>query len=268
MDRPALPRAAPAASRHARLYTEMVTAAAILHGDRARLLGFDAARASAWRCSLAAPIRRDLARGGADRRRISAMTRSISMSAARRTACRTGRFGACLMREPELVARLRGGDEARPWPCRSRSNAASASTTRSRSEALVRHGASACVAAGVDAFIVHARKAWLEGPVAEGEPRRAAARLRRSSIALKRAMPQRSRRHQWRHRDARAVAAQLEHVDGVMIGRAAYHNLVDAAGGRSAAVRRRGALRDRRAAVEAFMPYVERSSPRACRCTP
>ena len=56
-------------TRHALLYTEMVTAEAVLHGDRARLLGFDGVRASRSRCSWAAPIRRSWREACEDRRR-------------------------------------------------------------------------------------------------------------------------------------------------------------------------------------------------------
>ena len=89
-------------TRHALIYTEMLTTGAVLHGDRARLLGFD---------PFEHPVALQL--GGCDpqalanRRasaRISATTKSTSTSAVRRIACRKGRFGACLMAEPRLVA--------------------------------------------------------------------------------------------------------------------------------------------------------------------
>ena len=104
------------------------------------------------------------------------------MSAARPTACRTGRFGACLMAEPELVgecvAAMRhavrvpvtvkcriGVDEQDPEIALEAIDAGGQG--RGRRAVLV----------------VHARKAWLQGPLAQGEPRSAAARLRaRASV--------------------------------------------------------------------------------------
>ena len=88
-------------SRRARLYTEMVTAGAVIHGPRDRLLGFDAVEH---------PVAVQL--GGSEpptwrRPRASApslaTTRSTSMSDVRPTGCKNGSFGACLMREPALV---------------------------------------------------------------------------------------------------------------------------------------------------------------------
>src|SRR5215471_11000871 len=87
---------------HARLYTEMVTTGAVLHGDRERLLGFDAAEH---------PVALQL--GGHEPRELAACARigaergydEINLN----VGCpsdrvQSGRFGACLMREPELVA--------------------------------------------------------------------------------------------------------------------------------------------------------------------
>ena len=73
-------------TRRALLYTEMVTSAAVVHGDRERLLGFDAVEHPvALQLGGADPA--ELARGGRGSARISAMTRSTSMSAAPPTAC-------------------------------------------------------------------------------------------------------------------------------------------------------------------------------------
>ena len=145
-------------SRRARLYTEMVTTGAVLHGDRARLLGFDAAEH---------PVAVQL--GGNDPRDLAASARicadlgydEINLN----VGCpsdrvQNGAFGACLMRVPTLV-----GD------CVAAMKAAVAVpvTVKCRlgvddqgSEALDQL-ADAVLASGADALVVHARKAWLQG---------------------------------------------------------------------------------------------------------
>ena len=117
-------------TRRARLYTEMLTTGAIIHGDRQRLLGFDASEH---------PVALQL--GGSDPRDLATAAEigedfgydEINLN----VGCpsdrvKDGRFGACLMAEPELVARGRRCDEARGAAFRSPSNAGSASTTRIR----------------------------------------------------------------------------------------------------------------------------------------
>ena len=146
-------------SRHARLYTEMVTTGAILHGNRERLLGFDAVEH---------PVAVQL--GGSDPAALAASARicadwgyaEINLN----VGCpsdrvQNGAFGACLMREPALV-----GD------CVAAMKAAVALpvTVKCRigvddqdPELALNAMADAVVAAGADALIVHARKAWLKG---------------------------------------------------------------------------------------------------------
>ena len=147
-------------TRRALLYTEMLTTGAVLHGDRARLLRFDPAEH---------PVALQL--GGCDPQALAACARigadlgfdEINLN----VGCpsdrvQEGRFGACLMAEPALVADCVAADEGGGVRFRSRSNAASASTTRTRtrrSRALPARSS----AAGADALIVHARKAWLKG---------------------------------------------------------------------------------------------------------
>src|SRR6202165_419496 len=146
-------------TRRALLYTEMLTTGAVLHGDRARLLRFDAAEH---------PVALQL--GGADPRALAACARicadegfdEINLN----VGCpsdrvQNGRFGACLMAEPQLA-----GD------CGAAMKAAVAIpvTVKCRigiddqdPEAALATLAGAAAAAGVDRLIVHARKAWLKG---------------------------------------------------------------------------------------------------------
>src|SRR5580704_17800001 len=146
-------------SRRARLYTEMLTADAVLHGDRARLLAFDPAEH---------PVALQL--GGAEPGKLAAAARigealgydEINLN----VGCpsdrvQSGHFGACLMAEPELVA-----------ACMAAIRAAVAipATVKCRlgvdeqdPETALFALVDACAAAGVTVFVVHARKAWLKG---------------------------------------------------------------------------------------------------------
>ncbi len=161
-------------TRHALLYTEMITTGAVLRGDRARLLRYD---------PFEHPIAVQL--GGCDPRALAASARicadlgfdEVNLN----VGCpsdrvQSGRFGACLMAEPHLV-----GD------CVAAMKAAVAIpvTVKCRigiddqdPEVALDVFADAMVAAGVDRLIVHARKAWLQGLSPPREPGGAAARLR------------------------------------------------------------------------------------------
>ena len=205
-------------TRRARLYTEMLTSAAVIHGDRARLLGFS-------------PEERPLALqlGGADPRELAEAARiaadfgydEINLN----VGCpsdrvQNGRFGACLMREPDLVgdcvAALKAA-VAVPVTVKCRLGVDEQDDTAL--DAL----ADAALAAGADALIVHARKAWLQGlspkenreipPLDYGRVHRLKERLPRTPIAINGGIS-----------SLDAAAAQLQFVDGVMLGRAAYQN--------------------------------------------
>src|SRR5712691_1171481 len=146
-------------TRHALLYTEMITADAIIHGPRERLLGFDAAEH---------PVALQL--GGSDPNNLAQAARigadfgydEINLNCGCPSdRVQNGRFGACLMREPALVADcLKAMVDAVTIPvtvkCRI---GVDEQEPREALFALV----SAVKAAGASAVIVHARKAWLEG---------------------------------------------------------------------------------------------------------
>ena len=119
-------------TRRARLYTEMVTADAVVFGPRQRLIGFDPAEH---------PVALQL--GGSEPSRLAEAARigadfgydEINLNCGCPSdRVQSGRFGACLMREPALVGRMRWGDGERRRTFPSRSNVASASTTRSRAK--------------------------------------------------------------------------------------------------------------------------------------
>ena len=206
-------------SRRARLYTEMVTTSAIVHGDRERLLGFDGAEH---------PVAVQL--GGSNPAELFASARicadygydEINLN----VGCpsdrvQDGRFGACLMREPEVVAdcvaALKGAT-ALPVTVKCRIGV----DDQDPEEALSAM-ARAVTGAGADALIVHARKAWLQGlsarenrqipPLDHGRVHRLKADHPGLPIAINGGIG-----------SIDECRAHLEAVDGVMLGRAAYHD--------------------------------------------
>ncbi|HVB84662.1 MAG TPA: tRNA dihydrouridine(20/20a) synthase DusA [Rhodanobacteraceae bacterium] len=204
---------------HARLYTEMVHAQALLHGDRARLLAHDAGEH---------PLALQL--GGSEPRELAAAA-AIGAAAGcdeinLNVGCpsdrvQAGRFGACLMREPALVADgVRAMRDAVAVPvtvkCR-------IGVDEQDAYADLQHFATAMVAAGVEALIVHARKAWLSGlsPQENRElPPLDYARVYR----LQRDFPGLTLVINGGIVSVAAVREHLTQMHGVMLGRVAYHD--------------------------------------------
>jgi tRNA-dihydrouridine synthase A len=206
-------------TRRARLYTEMVTTAAVLHGDRSRLLGFNVAEH---------PVAAQL--GGSDPADLAEAARicadfgydEINLN----VGCpservQNGAFGACLMREPELVGACVAAMKAAvsiPVTVKCRIGV----DDQDPAEALGVF-AEAVIAAGVDALIVHARKAWLKG--LSPKDNRSVPPLDYALVhALKRRFPHTPIAINGGLETLEAARAQLEHADGVMVGRAAYQN--------------------------------------------
>lgn len=203
----------------ARLYTEMVTAQALAHGDREHLLAFDASEH---------PVALQL--GGSDPRLLADAARygedagydEINLN----VGCpsdrvQSGQFGACLMLEPELVAEcvtaMRGAVDL-PVTVKTRIG-----VDEHDDYAFLERFAGAVLAAGTDALIVHARIAWLEGlsPKENREvPPLRYERVRR----LKREHPEAVVVANGGIRSVDEAMTLLEDCDGVMLGRAAYHS--------------------------------------------
>ncbi len=146
-------------SRHTRLYTEMVTTGAVIHGPRERLLGFDpdehpvAVQLGGSNPHDLAIAARLCAETGYDEINLNVGCPSDRVQ--------DGRFGACLMAEPRLVGECVAAMKAVvsiPVTVKCRIGIDDQDTEQSL-DAL----ADAVVSAGVDALIVHARKAWLKG---------------------------------------------------------------------------------------------------------
>jgi tRNA-dihydrouridine synthase A len=205
-------------TRRARLYTEMLTTGAIVHGDRRRLLGFDPSEH---------PVALQL--GGSDPRDLATCAKigedfgydEINLN----VGCpsdrvKDGRFGACLMAEPVLVARgVHAMKLAVNIPvtvkCRIGIDDQDPETAL---DALAR----GVIAAGADALIVHARKAWLNG-LSPKENRDIPPLDYGRVYRLKAAMPDVPIIINGGITSLAEAKEHLAHVDGVMLGRAAYH---------------------------------------------
>jgi tRNA-dihydrouridine synthase A len=239
-------------SRRARLYTEMLAARAVLRGERDRLLRFDAAEH---------PVALQL--GGSDPAELAAAARigadygydeinlNIGCPSER---VQNGAFGACLMREPDLVGDCVAAMKARikiPVTVKCRTG-----VDEQDSEAALGDLAGRVIAAGCDALVVHARKAWLKG--LSPKDNRNVPPLDYGLVhALKQRFPNVPVVLNGGLRALAEMRAELDHVDGVMVGRAVYQNPallldVDAVFYDNAAP-----IAGAAAAVEAFIPYVE-----------
>jgi tRNA-dihydrouridine synthase A len=207
-----------ALSRRARLYTEMLTADAVVHGDRARLLAFDAAEhpvalqlggSAPAKLALAARIGEDL---GYDEINLNVGCPSDRVQ--------SGRFGACLMAEPALVAECvaaMGAAVRIPATVKCRLG-----VDDQDPEAALFTLVDTCAAAGVGVFVVHARKAWLKG-LSPKENREIPPLDYPLVWRLKRERPGFSVIINGGIASLEEAEAHLARVDGVMLGRAAYH---------------------------------------------
>ena len=197
----------------------MVTTAAILHGDRARLLGFDpaehpvAAQLGGSEPADLAEAARICAGFGYDEVNLNVGCPSERVQ--------NGAFGACPMREPGLVADCVAAMKAAvaiPVTVKCRIGV----DDQDPQQALGAF-AEAVIAAGADALIVHARKAWLKG--LSPKDNRSVPPLDYALVhALKQRFPATPVALNGGIETLEAALAQLDHVDGVMIGRAAYQN--------------------------------------------
>lgn len=240
-------------TQRTRLYTEMITAAAVVRGDRTRLLAFD---------PVEHPVALQL--GGCDPGELAEAARvgedfgydEVNLN----VGCpsdrvKSGRFGACLMREPELVAdclaRMRAAVHI-PVTLKCRIGVDDQDPEESLFTLVSR-----CAEAGIDTFVVHARKAWLQGlspkqnreipPLDYPLVRRLAAARPDLTVVLNGGIGSLDQ-----------AIAELDGLDGVMLGRAAYHD--PGILGRADRLVFGAAVADVEpsAAVEAYRPYMAR----------
>jgi tRNA-dihydrouridine synthase A len=240
-------------TRRALLYTEMLTTGAVLHGDRARLLRFDPAEH---------PLALQL--GGCDPAALAACARigadagfdEINLN----VGCpservQEGRFGACLMAEPALV-----GD------CVAAMKAAVAIpvTVKCRigvddqdPEQALELFAHAIERAGADALVVHARKAWLKG-LSPKENREVPPLDYERVYRLKAAHPRLTIVLNGGIGSIEHALDHLAHVDGVMIGRAAYQEPWRLLAIDSVLFGEQARFASVKDAAAALVPYIER----------
>ncbi|MFC5386509.1 tRNA dihydrouridine(20/20a) synthase DusA [Aquamicrobium segne] len=200
------------------LYTEMVVADAIIHGPRERLLGFDAAE-----------HRLALQLGGSDPHKLAQAARigadfgydEINLN----VGCpsdrvQSGTFGACLMLSPQLVAdcvaAMKGAMHI-PVTVKCRIGVDDQDTQTALDDL-----ANAVFSAGADALWVHARKAWLKG-LSPKENRDIPPLDYERVQRLKEDNPDRFIGINGGIQTLEEVRAHLQQLDGVMLGRAAYH---------------------------------------------
>jgi tRNA-dihydrouridine synthase A len=241
-------------TRHALLYTEMVTAPAVLHGDRGRLLGLsgEGEHPVALQLGGSDPVALAEAAAIGEGFGYGEVNLNVGCPSDR---VQEGRFGACLMAEPELVAAcVAQMQDAVNVPvtvkCRIGIDAQDSEKDLQRFIDVV-------AGAGCRTFIVHARKAWLQGlsPKQNREvPPLDYARVYR----LKAARPELTIVLNGGITDLDAASAHLQHIDGVMLGRAAYQTPY-----MLAEVDRRffdpaARIISRSAAIEGMLPHIER----------
>lgn len=237
-------------SQQARLYTEMVTANAIIHGDRDHLLGFDASEH---------PLALQL--GGSDPQALAFAAREgeqrgydeINLNCGCPSdRVQNGRFGACLMGEPELVA---------DCVAAMRESVKIPVTVKCRlgiddldNDEHLHHFIGTVAQAGCEVFIVHARKAWLNG--LSPKQNREIPPLQYERVhALKRAFPELGIVLNGGLESLDEAADELQRVDGVMFGRAAYKDpylLAEV----DARLFPQAAVPSRESVIEALMPYA------------
>lgn len=237
-------------SPHARLYTEMVTSAALVRGKQLRLLEHSQQEH---------PVALQL--GGSDPQELAEAARygaqagydEINLN----VGCpsdrvQSGRFGACLMREPALVGDcVKAMRDAVPVPvtvkCR-------IGVDDQDEYADLQHFTETMLEAGVEVLAVHARKAWLQG-LSPKENREIPPLDYQRVYRLKREFPQLVVVINGGITTVEAVREHLAQVDGVMLGRAAYHDPYVLA--RVEAALYDVPLPSRESVLEHMRPYVE-----------
>ncbi len=238
-------------SRRARLYTEMVTPGAVIHGDRARIIGFGRHEQ---------PVAVQL--GGSEPAKLAEAARiceaegyvEINLNCGCPSdRVQGGHFGACLMREPDLVAECVAA---------MRAAVAVPVTVKCRigvddqdPEAALFTLAEKVIAAGADALIVHARKAWLQG-LSPKENREIPPLDYAIVHRLKAAWPKVPIAINGGIATLAEARPHLDALDGVMLGRAAYQNPEVLLGVDPELFGEAAPVADAFAALEAFRPYV------------
>ena len=239
-------------SHHAVLYTEMITTGAVIHGDRERLLGFDQ-REHPVAIQLGGSNPRDLATSaqicedyGYDEVNLNIGCPSDRVKA--------GSFGASLMAHPELVASCVEAMQKRinvPVTVKCRIG-----IDDMDSYDYMLNFVDCVASAGCSVFIVHARKAWLQG--LSPKENREIPLLRYDDVyRLKRERPKLEIIINGGISDISQMVTHLEHVDGVMVGRAAYHNPYLLSQVDEMIYGQLSSNKSRREILQEFLPYIQ-----------
>lgn len=239
-------------SRHTLLYTEMVTTGALIHGDRERHLGFDQAEN---------PIAVQL--GGSDPAELAQCARmaedygydEVNLN----VGCpsdrvQSGFFGACLMAKPELVAEcVSAMGEAVDIPVTVKHRIG---IDEQDSYEELQRFVDLNQQAGCEVFVVHARKAWLQG--LSPKQNRDVPPLRYDTAArLKADFPHQQFVLNGGIQTLQAARDHLDRFDGVMMGRAIYHDPFLLAEADSLIYGDAPIPFTRHDIVDAFLPYVQ-----------
>ncbi|MBL4782252.1 MAG: tRNA dihydrouridine(20/20a) synthase DusA [Porticoccaceae bacterium] len=247
-------------SRHALLYTEMITTGALLHGDSDYHLDFDKAEH---------PLALQL--GGSDPSALAACAKlatqygydEINLNCGCPSdRVQKGRFGACLMNEPALVARcIAAMKDAADMPVTLKHRiGVDNQTSHDELEAFV----GTAKEAGCDAFIVHARNALLQG-LSPKDNRNIPPLIYDTVYQLKRSFPDSEFIINGGITRIDEIQKHLEQVDGVMLGREAYHNPFLLAQMDGLFYGQCEPAKTRLDILEAFLPFAEQALARGVR---
>ncbi|TXH03584.1 MAG: tRNA dihydrouridine(20/20a) synthase DusA [Nevskiaceae bacterium] len=241
------------ASRHARLYTEMVHTGAVIHGERSRILRFDKSEHPVA-LQLGGNDPDELARSAEIGERFGYDEINLNCGCPSDRVI-DGRFGACLMRKPDLVAEcVMMMSKATDLPVTVKNRIGIDNTEE---YGFLRHFVETVAAAGCQTFIIHARKAWLNG-LSPKENREIPPLRYEVVYRLKQEFPELTIVINGGIKTIGDCQEHLRHVDGVMLGREPYEHPwllteVDAALFGDAPV-----TFDRSELLRRYIPYIQR----------
>jgi tRNA-dihydrouridine synthase A len=240
-------------SQHTLLYTEMVTTGALIHGNRKRFLAHDAKEY---------PLALQL--GGSDPAELAECAKMGEDAGYQEVninvGCpsdrvQSGRFGACLMAEPDLVAEGVAAMQAKvsiPVTVKTRLGIDEFDSYEFLTDFIDKVSAAGC-----DTFILHARNAWLKG-LSPKENRDIPPLNYERVYQVKKDYPHLHIDINGGIQDLDQASQHLQHVDGVMMGRAIYHNPYLLAEADQAIFGQDNSVLSRHEVIEAMLPYIER----------
>lgn len=240
-------------SQHALLYTEMVTTGALIHGNRKRFLAHDA---------MEYPLALQL--GGSDPKELAECAQMGEDAGYQEVninvGCpsdrvQSGRFGACLMAEPALVAEGVAAMQAKvriPVTVKTRLGIDEFDSYEFLTDFIDKVSAAGC-----DTFILHARNAWLKG-LSPKENRDIPPLNYERVYQVKKDYPHLHIDINGGVQDLAQASQHLDHVDGVMMGRAIYHNPYLLAEADKAIFGQDNPVLSRHEVIETMLPYIER----------